>query len=275
MSIIKTLDFSQQLDRIKETEDVCHVHDTKLVINTMTKAPTAPFCLECARESLAKRNQELALAGGDELISRDGYYWLSRYSLLTDQTLKGADFDNFLANSHDEQLIKEQAQAILYKYLEGDTGNSVFTGKPGTGKSHLAMATVKAYNERLRPHKKALYISVDELFRQIQASWDNPLEKHKEATLLERIYQADLVVMDDLGAEVGAIDTQAQQKDWQGKRLYSIVNNRMDKPTIWTTNLSGAQLQKVYDPKTVSRLARGSRDKTIIFKDIADKRITF
>ena len=82
--------------------------------------------------------------------------------------------------------------------------------------------------------------------------------------------EVDVLVMDDLGAEVGNIDTDKTASDFVGRILRNITTSRQDKVTIYTTNLSSADLKHVYDEKTVSRMFR--RLQPIVFKETQDMR---
>ncbi|MDF2606968.1 MAG: Pony 38 [Bacillales bacterium] len=82
----------------------------------------------------------------------------------------------------------------------------------------------------------------------------------------------DFLVLDDLGAETGAIDTGKAATDFVQRVFYAIMNARQGKVTIITTNLSSEKLFSIYDKKLVSRLLRNPQ--FIIFKETLDKRIS-
>lgn len=146
-----------------------------------------------------------------------------------------------------------------------------FNGSPGVGKSHLAMSILHALNERAHKDKSYLFIDLDEMLRRIRASFDDKSSKYTEQYFISLLCDVEYLVLDDLGAEIGNIDTNKITSDFTSRVLRAVVNARQDKSTIITTNLSSEQLLKMYDPKLISRMMRHLE--TIIFKDMVDKRI--
>jgi DNA replication protein DnaC len=81
----------------------------------------------------------------------------------------------------------------------------------------------------------------------------------------------DFLVLDDVGAETGAMDTDKRASDFIHRVLYGITNARQNKSTITTTNLGSKDLYSMYDKKIVSRLFR--KPKFIVYENTKDKRI--
>ena len=114
-------------------------------------------------------------------------------------------------------------------------------GKTGLGKTHLSLAIAgKAVEEGYG----VIYSSAQNLF--------NKLEKDKfgkaDANTEEAIFDCDLLIIDDLGAEFTTQFTVSA--------LYNIVNSREleGKPTIISTNLMPEQLTKAYGERIASRI---------------------
>lgn len=78
-------------------------------------------------------------------------------------------------------------------------------------------------------------------------------------------------MLDDLGAESGAIDIEKAATDFVHKFLYALSSSRQHKVTIYTTNLSSTTLTKLYDEKLLSRCFK--KPKFIVFKETKDYRI--
>lgn len=84
--------------------------------------------------------------------------------------------------------------------------------------------------------------------------------------MVDRLTKADILVLDDCGAETGAIGSGKAATDYTTKILYAIMNGRMNKSTILTTNLSSRELSKMYDQKLIRVMLKGSEGNVIKFK---------
>lgn len=273
---MKTSAFSPTQDLkklLKTTDERCPIHNEPLIIVDMPNAPKEGVCPICAKERVAEKEKEIKYQGGDEVIKAQTYGWLKRYSIITDDSLYDASLDSYETPGEEEKQNKQKAEHIATDYLNGATGNAIFSDNPGTGKSHLAMSVLKKVNAESNPFRRCLFISVDEMMRLVKSSFDSHDLTYSEEATVKKLCQADLLVMDDLGAEVGAINTRSTASDWTTKMLYAVVNGRMKKPTIWTTNLSSKQLQQIYDRKLVSRMLRGVKNHILTFNNTTDKRM--
>ena len=100
-------------------------------------------------------------------------------------------------------------------------------GPVGVGKTHLAIAILKDLIEQ--KGITCLFYESGSLLKAIQDSY-NPVSQTSEMRVLAPVYQAEVLVLDELGATVptnGVRDT-----------LYQIINTRYNnkKLTIFTTN---------------------------------------
>jgi DNA replication protein DnaC len=103
----------------------------------------------------------------------------------------------------------------------------LFFGAPGTGKSHLAAAIVNAI---IPMGALAIFQNVPELLLKFKDTFYSHATAH-ETGILNSIEEADLVVLDDLGAENLTV--------WALEKIYEVVNslNYFEKSLIITTNL--------------------------------------
>lgn len=273
MTLQNTTTFSSVGDVLKEkiikVDETCPIHNCKKVVAFNQQ----PICQQCIREEINQRNEKLTQETKDMFEKRKTYSWLKHKSILVDDTLKVASFDSYLTDDVETKQNKEKALQIAREYYKGANFNTIFSGKPGTGKSHLAMAMVDVVNENSKPYRKCLFISLDELMRRIKDSFNNNQSQYTEQNMVDMLIQADILVLDDLGAETGAISSDRTASDFTVKILYAIINGRMRKPTIITTNLSSKEITKMYDAKLVSRMYRGTEGHRIIFKETQDKRL--
>lgn len=250
----------------EETNELCEKHNVKLV-----KFADRAICPVCAKE-LTERDAQKVAHEGTENHYAQAKNWLKDKSLVSDGTLKRASFDTFEATDKETTDNKEKARRIAGQYLKGATFNTIFTGKAGTGKSHLSMSMLRAVNDHSNPYRRCLFVPIDELISLLRESYRST-ETHTEHQLRTLCVEADLLVLDDLGAEVGAISTERGAANDVVRMINAIVNGRMDKPTIFTTNLSSGQLRSMYDDRIASRILKGVTNERIIkFEKTKDKR---
>lgn len=259
--------------KLSVSDDVCPIHNRKLIY--LAQSPERkPICYECAKEVVEQQNKEMAENASQHYLEHTTKKWLNRHSIYLDETLKKATFDSFKTDDLETEQNKEMALQIAREYYKGATYNTIFTGKAGSGKSHLARAMLEVVNNYSDPYRKCLFVSVDELMRRIKDSFNNKQSFYTEQRMVDLLTEADLLVLDDLGAETGAIETGNAATDFTTRTLYAVINGRMNKPTILTTNLNSQGMLSMYDSKLVSRMFRGADGHVIKFEKTKDKRRT-
>ncbi len=118
--------------------------------------------------------------------------------------------------------------------------NLLFMGSAGLGKTHLTLAIVSGVIEKgFLP----VYGSAENLFSRIEAEKFSGEGKGTYEAMLN----CDLLVIDDLGAEMATAFTKSA--------LYNLVNTRIltRKPTIINTNLSLKEIETKYSARISSR----------------------
>lgn len=245
--------------------DYCDRHNKPVQMMIINGSVICPRCK--LDEDNARLQSELQ-EHFDSVAKREQYNTLENKSLLDDETLADARMDNFAAAEVEEKTNKQIMFECIRRYKAGEKFNTILQGKPGSGKSHLSYAALWELNET-KDHS-CLFISVESMLRKIKDSFNNKQSKYTESYFVELLSNVDFLVLDDLGAETGAVDTDKQATDFVQRILYAVANVRQNKATIITTNLSGKALTTMYDSKLVSRLLRNP--KYIIFKDTKDKR---
>jgi DNA replication protein DnaC len=100
-------------------------------------------------------------------------------------------------------------------------------GPPGIGKTHIAVAVLKRV-VRTRG-ARGLFYDTRELLRVIRSTF-NPETRTAEMSILRPVMDADLLVLDDLGAE--------KTSEWVEETMNLVVNTRYseERPTIFTSN---------------------------------------
>lgn len=115
-------------------------------------------------------------------------------------------------------------------------------GATGLGKTHLSLAVG---NEVIKRGYSVIYGSAPNLFRQIEKEHFSTAEQIDTESLL---WDCDLLILDDLGAEFDSKFNQAA--------LYNMINTRMNKgnPSIVSTNLTLSEIQERYGERISSRI---------------------
>jgi len=139
---------------------------------------------------------------------------------------------NFRAYNESLQHALEAATLLTERFPTASTreqlGRGLFLdGAPGVGKTHLAVAVLKAIVEKSAA--RALFYDTRDLLRVIRSTYD-PSIRTTELEVLRPVMTADLLVLDDLGAE--------KTSEWVEETMNLIVNTRYNERrlTIFTTN---------------------------------------
>jgi DNA replication protein DnaC len=235
------------------------------------------ICPRCETEKETEKLHFEIQKQYDDILLHKNYNVLYNRSILTDKTILSATFDNYKTEIQEEIENKKLCLEILDRLKNGQVFNVFFQGNQGAGKSHLAYSILKELNEHdkdvdPKQKKTCLFVNIEGMLRLIKDSFNNKESKYTEQYFVDLLSSVDYLVIDDLGAETGAIDTEKAATDFVQRVLYAVTNARQDKVTISTTNLGSKALYKMYDKKLVSRLMKNP--KFVIFKETKDKRIS-
>ena len=136
------------------------------------------------------------------------------------------DFSTFTTYRNDGlQRAVRKARAFAGAFPVVDKG-LLFIGSPGIGKTHLAVSVLRAVALK---GVRGVYYDTRSLLSTIKSTY-NPVTRASEADVLAEVMRAELLVLDDLGAE--------RVTDWVEETMNLIVNTRYSerRPTIFTTN---------------------------------------
>lgn len=158
------------------------------------------------------------------------------------------DFASFIADTDG----KEKALAVAMEFAQNFDAHrargtvAVFSGLPGTGKSHLAIA-IAQHVMRVRT---ALYSSAIDAVRMIRDTWRRD-SSQTETQVLYMLSTIDLLVLDEVGVQYG---TEAEQVT-----LFDIIDKRYRDlmPTILLTNQNRAGMKTFLGDRSFDRLREG------------------
>jgi DNA replication protein DnaC len=111
----------------------------------------------------------------------------------------------------------------------------LFTGPVGVGKTHLSVAILHALIEK---GVSCLFYEFGTLLKEIQSSYDET-SRTSELKVLDPIFNADVLVLDELGA--------SKTTDWVRDTMMQVIGTRYNdkKLTIFTTNYSDTRRKEI------------------------------
>jgi len=153
-----------------------------------------------------------------------------------------AEWDNWIANT------PEKIKAITAAKMAW-SANLLFTGKNGTGKTHLAMCLAK---------DGAIYRRLPDIFREVRSSYDISkyvpsanLSLHNgvsESEILDNYGECKLLIIDEIGRQ--------KFSDFEMNLLFEIIDRRWNNvlPTTLITNLTVQEFEELYSAAILDRL---------------------
>ncbi|MDU1989066.1 MAG: ATP-binding protein [Enterococcus faecalis] len=233
----------------------------------------APTCMKCGFYDLKRKEDIQTERIYNESLKNKTLNFFKFGSVITDKSLFDCSFDNYKIIDVETETAVNITKSFVEAVLSGEPKHLALNGKSGSGKSHLAMAATWEIIKRSDYDKKCLFISYRELLEQIKYSFnDEQLRKEIQGSLMKDIKTADLVVIDDLGSELGGT-TYSSSTNFNNDTLNSILEARQNQAIILTTNLTGKEMKNAYGERIVSRLFKNSKGFAFKFVTTADKRL--
>lgn len=185
--------------------------------------------------------------------------------LLNTQT-----FDNFSLDYYKQdektRLAMERVLSVMKAYAESFTPESAqnlaLFGGTGLGKTHLSSAVARKVIEK---GYDVLYVTAIELISAFNTEQFGKGVEHGELT--DKFLECDLLIIDDLGTEMGGQFTLST--------LYNVLNIRINKrmPTIISTNCNQQELLKKYSERIASRIFGEFRPLLFLGTDVRMQKI--
>jgi DNA replication protein DnaC len=170
-------------------------------------------------------------SGGSQVAKRCTCYSDRRKQALFEQAniprrYQDCRLENFEVHNDSHKDALKISRQFVKNYPAQDIG-LLFLGPCGVGKTHLAAAIIHELIE-----KKAvpcIFYDFRELIREIQGTF-TPDSTLSESDVLTPVFQAEVLVLDELGAK--------RTTAWVEETVFYIINSRYNhkKITVFTTN---------------------------------------
>lgn len=167
--------------------------------------------------------------------------------------MRTQSFETFDINYHKDdgksyeniKYILEICKEYAYGFNTEKADNLILMGATGLGKTHISTSVAKVIIER---GYDVVYDTTQNIFEDFQYERFNRTYQDMSEVRIDKYFDCDLLIMDDLGTEVSNQFTIAS--------LYNIINTRLNnnKSIIINTNLQREELRKRYADRITSRL---------------------
>jgi DNA replication protein DnaC len=151
-------------------------------------------------------------------------------------------------------LAHLSARKFVQAYpLETQGSGLLLTGSIGVGKTHLAVGILKSLI--VERGASGVFCDYRELLKEVQNSYNNNV-RTTEMEILRPIYEAEVLVLDELGA--------AKPSEWVWDTVAQVLNSRYNgrRTTIITTNYANTAPQGA-DPGTNGQIRAALREESL------------
>ncbi|EFN7975820.1 ATP-binding protein [Escherichia coli] len=175
-----------------------------------------------------RQNRQLRV---EKILNRSGIQPLHRK----------CSFANYRVQNDGQRHALSQAKSIADELMTGCT-NFVFSGKPGTGKNHLAAAMG---NRLMSKGRSVIIVTVSDVMSVLHESYDNGKSGEK---FLQELCGVDLLVLDEIG----------MQRDTKNEQV--VLNQIVDRRTSslrgvgMLTNLNHAAMSSLLGERVMDRM---------------------
>ncbi|WP_213667646.1 ATP-binding protein [Staphylococcus capitis] len=175
------------------------------------------------------------------------------------QALKDVSVKSYVPQNNEQAYAKQTAIEYVKNFSLDNPRTIIFQGSYGTGKSHLSVAIAKALKKQ---GYTVAFMHIPKLMDRIKATYNKDAEETTDE-LVKLLSGIDLLILDDVGVD----DTNHTLT-----KLFSIVDNRVGKNNIFTTNFTDKELKKSTDWQRInSRMKSNARRVKVIGKDYREQ----
>lgn len=164
-------------------------------------------------------------------------------------------------SSEAQRVFLADAHRRCEAWAENPRGWLFLHGAFGAGKSHLAAAIA---NEQQQAGAIVRFMTINKLLDILKAAIDT----HSSESLIDDLISAGVLILDELAAAHLA----ECASDWRFGRIERLINERLDRPTIITSNLAPDDLAQPGDLRAERLADRIAGNSQIVWMPIASYR---
>ena len=194
--------------------------------------PDGKMCV-CLKQSLI--NEAYNSSNIAELIKKNNFDTFNfEYYSKEKGEYKSSPFENITR-------IYNRTKSFCEEF-DGTEKSLLFYGKTGLGKTFLSCAAAK---ELIEAGKTVVYVRASKLFTMFE---DYKFGRLKDRSVIDNLYDCDLLIIDDLGSEADS--------KMNASVLFDVFDERISKGKkfIISTNLDLKEIGKVYSMRFMSRI---------------------
>ncbi len=201
-------------------------------------------CPTCSAEAAAKEKDEREAKARDDRRQA----WQRRIGEAgIPERFRNRSLQSFVAENQAQARALEFATAYADSFDDAlATGRSaIFVGKPGTGKTHLAVGI--GLRVMRRDNRTVLFSTVMRAIRRVKDTWNRDSCESETQAVASLVFP-DLLILDEVGVQFGS--------DTERLILFDVLNERYEKrrPTLLLSNLTVDEVKAYLGERVFDRL---------------------
>ncbi|MBM7615550.1 ATP-binding protein [Alkaliphilus hydrothermalis] len=189
----------------------------------------------CLKQQLI--NRAYSMSNLTNVLSKENFQSFN-INLFSNESVAGQD----LSPRENMLQVLNVCEGFVFNFEKNNEENLLFYGPTGLGKTFLTNCIAKALLDK---GKIVVYQTAFKIFEVLEGiRFHNAQDKSS----YQLLFDADLLIIDDLGTEITNTFTNSE--------LFNIINSRLlaNKKTIISTNLTLKDIMTSYDDRIFSRL---------------------
>ena len=232
-------------DQAKTADKDCEVHgpytSTNFIGNIWSN------CDKCSNDKRIAEEATQAAQDAAERIARADRTWKARIGAAAiPDRFQDRTLESYIATNpgQEKALAFSNDYAANFDQMRKIGRCAIFVGKPGTGKTHLAVGIGLHI---MRQNRTVLFTTVQRAIRSVKDTWSKSNEM-SEGQAIEQLAFPDLLIMDEVGVQFGS--------DFEKQIMFDVLNERYEKrrPTILLSNIAPGELAGYLGERVADRL---------------------